>query len=263
MARLSMSGIWDETTGFLAREKGLVFPLGLATFGLGLLITMFGLPQSSGSEPVPPGPWMFWLLPALILATVGYLSVSAITLMPNISVREALGVAMARLPTALLLTLILLLAMMGIFVVAGLLLALVGGPAGWSAERAAMASIVIAAPFIVWVSIRLITLWPLLIDRSPGAMAAIRESFRLTGGHGLKIAGVVLLAGSAYLLATGVAQIAGGSVFLLLGRAIGDAAVGRLLTDILVAAVAGLLATVWSVFVALLYRRLAGSSNGI
>jgi hypothetical protein len=36
-----------------------------------------------------------------------------------------------------------------------------------------------------------------------------------------------------------------------------------LLTDILVAAVAGLLATVWSVFVALLYRRLAGSSNGI
>jgi membrane-anchored glycerophosphoryl diester phosphodiesterase (GDPDase) len=122
---------------------------------------------------------------------------------------------------------------------------------------------VIAAPFIVWVSMRLITLWPLLIDRNPGAMAAIRESFRLTGGHGLKIAGVVLLAGSAYLLATGVAQIAGGSVFLLLGRAIGDAAVGRLLTDIVVAAVAGLLATVWSVFVALLYRRLAGSSNGI
>jgi hypothetical protein len=260
MARLSMSDVWDETRGFLRREKGLVFPLGFATFGIAMLL--LGLAAPEGSGQTAPGSWMIWMIPGFVLVTIGYLAVSAIVLLPNISVREALGVAMARLPAAVLLTVMLLAAVLLLLVMAAAIVGVLGTGFGWTMQRAAVASLIIAVIPIFWVAIRLIALWPLLVDRAPGAVEAVGRSFALTAGHAGRITGLLLMAGATYLLATGVAQLVGGSLFILIGRAIGSPGVGHMLSAILVAAVGGVLSTVWAVFVALLYRRLAGSSNG-
>ena len=259
MARLSMSDIWDETTAFLRREKGLLFPLGFATFGVALLL--LGVVAPADGQP-RPGPWMIWMLPGFLLVTIGYLAVSAVVLLPNISVREALSVATARLPAAVLLTIMLVGAMLLLLVLATMIVGVIGAGLGWTMERAAIASLVMALIPLFWGAIRLIVLWPAMVDRSPGPMDSIGRSLVLTAGHARRIAGMVLLAGVTYLLLTGVAQFVGGSFFILIGRAIGLPELGHTLNAILVAAVGALLATIWSVFVALLYRRLSGSSNG-
>lgn len=262
MPRLSMSEVWDETKAFLAREKALVLPLGFATFGIALLMLGLAAPQGRPGAAMPAGPWMLWLLPGLLLITIGYLAISAIVLLPNISVREAIGRAMARLPSAVLITGMLLGAMLLLVTVAAMIVGLFGASLGWSMERAAMASLAVALIPMFWLSIRLILLWPLLVDRGLAPMDMIRGSFALTEGHTARIGALLVLVAMVYMLGTGVARIAGGSIFLLIGRVLGNPELGHLLTTILVAAVGGALATVWSLFVALLYRRLAGAGNG-
>lgn len=259
MARLSMSDIWDETTAFLRREKGLLFPLGFATFGMALLL--IGIAAPEGGQP-SPGPWMIWMLPGFLLVTTGYLAISAVVLLPNISVREALGVATSRLPAAVLLTIILVGAMLLLLVIATMTVGVIGAGLGWAMERAAIASVIIALIPLFWAAIRLVVLWPAMVDRSPGPMDSITRSLALTAGHARRIGGMLLLAGLTYLLLTGVAQLIGGTLFILIGRAIGLPELGDTLNAILVAAVGASLATIWSVFIAFLYRRLSASSNG-
>lgn len=261
MARLSMSDIWDETRAFLAREKALILPLGFATFGLALLLLALAAPAEAAAQ-AKPGLWMLWLVPGFLLITIGYLAVSAIVLTPNISVGESLGVAMKRLPSAISLTFLMVGAMLLLLIISIMLFGVVGAQTGMSLERAAIASVVVALVPMFWLSIRLIIVWPLLVVHDAGPADAIRRSFALTAGNALPIAGILLLFGMVYLLTTGVAQIAGGSVFLLIGRAIGMPHIGHSLAGVLVAGVGGLLATMWTLFLALLYRRLAGSSNG-
>lgn len=261
MPMLSMSDIWDETKAFLAREKALVLPLGLATFGIALLLLGLAAPQGARGAQVPAGLWMLWLIPGFLLVTIGYLATSAIVLLPNISVREALQRAFARLPAAVMLTGLLVAAMVLLLTVAAMIVGVLGAMLGWTMERAAVASLAIALIPIFWASIRLVVLWPLLVARGPRPLDAIGQSFELTAGHAARIGGVLVLAALAYMFGTGVAQLAGGTVFLLIARMLGSPQLGDLLTAILVAGVGGLLATMWSVFVALLYRRLSSSKG--
>ena len=261
MARLSMSDIWDETRAFLAREKALILPLGFATFGLALLLLAMAAPAEASAQ-TRPGIWMLWFVPGFMLITTGYLAVSAIALTPNISVGESLGVAMKRLPSAIALTCLMMGAMLLVLTISVMLIGVVGAATGMTLERAAVASVVVALVPIFWLSIRLLLVWPLLVVRGGGPADAMRRSFALTAGNALPIAGMLLLFGMTYLLTTGVAQIAGGSVFLLIGRAIGLPGLGHGIAAVLVAGVGGLLATVWTLFLALLYRRLEGSRSG-
>lgn len=261
MPQLSMSEVWDETKMFLAREKALVLPVGFATFGIALMLTGVAAPERNPGEPMQAGPWMLWLLPALLLITIGYLAISAIVLVPNVSVREAISRAMARLPSALLATGLLIGVMLLAMTLAAMIMAVIGAGLGWTMEQAAMVSLAVALIPMFWLSIRMILLWPLLVDYGSGPVDTIRTSFALTAGHSARIGGLLLLAAMIYLLGTGVTEIAGGSVFLLLGRLIGDPGLGRTLTAILVAAVGAGLATLWSLYIALLYRRLASGSG--
>lgn len=262
MARLSMSDIWDETALFLRRERGLLFPLGYATFGISLLLLGVAAPEGGGAA-ARPGAWLIWMVPGFLLVTIGYLAISAIVLLPNISVREAIGLAVSRLPSAIMVSFILFGAMLLLLLLATMIMGAIGVGLNWTMEQAAVASLFIAFIPLFWAAVRLIPLWPLLAHKAVGPMDAVSRSLALTSGHGWRIAGPVLLAGATYLLATGVAQLAGGSVFVLFGQAVGNPGVGRLLSAIFVAAVGATLLTIWSVFVALLYRRLAGSSNGM
>jgi hypothetical protein len=256
MARLAFSVVWDETVAFVRREGALILPVGFATFGIGLLLSSLGGPAAPPGA-IPSVASLLWQLPMLVLAPIGWLAISAMTLRAGLSVSEALRLAFARLGTAILATGFIFAGLMLLFISCALIMLLIGIVAGWGQQQiATMLTALMVGP-IVWLSVRLIALCPLLVSRNLAAGELIRESFRVTRGHALQITGVVVLNALALLLAVGLVEVAAGSLFLLIGSIVGSATLGVTLTNIAVAAVVSVISTVWTVFVALLYRRMA------
>lgn len=260
MARLSLSDIWVETRGFLQREGGLVFPLGLATIGIGMLVTNLIVPDPVAGQ-IAPGGWMVGLIPVLVLFLIGIIAISAITLTPGISVREAIRRGFARLGTAIALLLIFMAAATLLIILFSIVAVAVGVGLGWSMQQSTVLAVVLAVLPMIWLWARLIPLGPLIADRNLGPVASARASYRLTAGAFGRLAAFLILSWMLYILFTSAVQFAGGSIFLLLGRLIGSPGLGHTLTAILVSLVGAALGTVWTVFVALLYRRLAGSAS--
>lgn len=256
MARLAFSEIWDETVAFARREGALIFPVGFATFGIGLLLSSFGGPVTEAGK-LPSAASLIWQLPMLLLAPVGWLAISAMALRAGLSVREALRLAVARLGTAILATGFVFAGLMLMFVTFAVVMLLIGIVAGWGQQRTAMMLTAVMIAPIIWLSVRLIALCPLLVSRNLAAGELIRESFRITRGHALQISGAVVLNALVLILAVGLVEVAAGSLFLLIGRIAGSATLGVTLTNVAVAGVVSIISAVWTVFVALLYRRMA------
>lgn len=261
MARLSMSDIWGDARAFLRAELPLLLPIAFATFGVAMLGLILVVPPPVENQ-LPPGPWMFWLIPLLVLNLIGMLAVTVLTLTPHITVREAIATAMARLPTGLL-------AMMIWFFLQSVLLLLVGIVAqieasltGKIGPLASVANLVVLG-VLIWLSVRLLPLWPVVVDRHGRAVPALRESFALTKGYGWRLLLVSALAAVAAGLVILATVFAGGSVLTLLGHAAGAPDVAAVLRAVLFAAVLAVVILIWVVFLACLYRRLQGSSSGI
>src|SRR3546814_9790977 len=139
MSNLSLSSVSDDTGAFFRREAGLVMTVAFATFGLGLLLVELMTPDPAAGGQVTPGNWMLWLVPAALLGIVGQLTISLLVLTPGTSVREAMGAGLRRLPTVLLVTLVL-------GLVAGIAIALFTVVGGAIAVVAGMAVGVATAP---------------------------------------------------------------------------------------------------------------------
>lgn len=255
MARLTYSEVWDETIAFVRREGGLLFPVGFATFGIGVLIASLGPPATPGV--MPSGAALLWQVPMLLLAPIGWLAISAMALRSGLSVLEALRLAVGRLGTAILATGFIFGGLMLLFLSCALVMLLIGTVAGWGQEQTAIMLTALMVGPILWLSVRLIALCPLLVSRNLAAGELIRESFRITRGHALQITGAVVLNALVLLMAVGVVEIAAGSLFLLIGRIAGSATLGVTLTNVAVAGAVSIVSAVWTVFVALLYRRMA------
>ena len=110
---------------------------------------------------------------------------------------------------------------------------------------------------LAWLSVRLLPIWPMVIDRVLPPSAALRRSFALTRGHGALLFGVVLLALVAAALIGAALLFAGGATLMIVGKALGGDRLGALLVAILLAAIVSVAATMWAVFVAFLYRQLS------
>lgn len=263
MARLSISDVWDDTRAFVAREHALLLPVALASFGAASLILALAVPAPPpGQAMAEPGAWALWLIPALLLVLVGNLAICVLALRGGVSVGEALAIAIRRLPAAagamLLLGLLVGAAALATLLFCTLLLGAMGQ--SWDAI-AALSTLPMLAPAL-WLTARMMPAVPMLVAEPVGAVAALRRAFAMTRGHGLKLVAVTLIYGAFYLLVTSLVQVVGGSLLLLLGRALGAPAAGALAAAVLVAAAGTVLAGGWSAFGAYVYRRL-GSTIGI
>lgn len=261
MPSLSLSDLFDETRRFVAAEFGLLFPLGLATFGAAALIFALVAPQQAMGPhmamQMQAAPWMWWLIPIFGLVLVGYLSASLLALRPKLSVAEALAGAVRRLPFAVALLLILVAIATMIVVGASAAGVAVGALAGFGAAQAATLGLMLALPVLAWFGVKITLLWPVLAAGGQGPLDTLRQTLALSKGQFGKLA--LLLVGNMllYLLLAAILQMAGGSVLLLVARLAGAVAQGPLLVAVLMAAFNAAYMTAWAVLLARAYVKLA------
>jgi hypothetical protein len=255
MARVSFTEVWDQTRAFVASELSLLAPVALTCFAVPLLLLSMVMPQApSVDTPPPPGTWMIWPVPLFIIEVFGWLTLVALALVPAISVGEAMRRALTRLPAAL--------GVMAVLAVAGFILLIALGVVATSVsvlagsgKNATMSFTIVLLISAMLVAItRLSVLWPTVVDGHGGPIRSLRRALQLTTGEFWHLLGLLLLAATISALLSLTAQLAGGSVMLLLGRIVHSEALGRSLALALNAIVVGLWQMVTVIFVAFLYR---------
>jgi hypothetical protein len=260
MSSFSIDGVWEETIAFLRRESGLILPLAMATFGLGTIMlgftTQSGQP-ASGAAAVAMSPRILWFIPAMLLTVLGNMAISLLVLRPQSTVGESLRTAVGRIPVAIGIGMLAALAGFVLFIVAVLFATLVGvlWPAG-QALRLNGVVVLITLP-LLWLTIRLLVMWPLVADGALGPVATLRRSFALTRGHAFRAFLVIMIFGALYVSLISISQIALLPVTRLLGMATGQPELLKLVSDLVTAFIGSVLMMGWTVYVAFTYLRLS------
>lgn len=262
MSRVSYTDVWDQARAFVATELSLLAPVALTCFAVPTLLLSIVMPQpKSLGSPVPDGPWMFWLLPILLFNVFGSMTLVGMSLVPAISVGEAMRRALARLPIALAVIGLLMVVLLFMSAIVGIVASIVSMVAGWNETGALSLTTTLLFLGSVVIAVRMAVLWPTVVDRPDGPVAALRRSLRLTTGSFWHLFGLLLLALGITALLTLTAQLAGGSMMLLLGRLVGNEALGMGLAKALNAVVLGLWLMVIVVYTAFLYRAFASADT--
>ncbi|MGC4250411.1 MAG: hypothetical protein QM605_02800 [Sphingobium sp.] len=259
MAALSIGKAWEDSLAFIRREGSLLFPVALLFLSVPMAILQLMIPpdymqmapgQTLASLPPLPGTVKLAMIVGGIVMLIGSLAISALALRPGISVAEALRLAVGRLPAVLGASLIvgagLLFILFAAAMIGGLLSVAIGKAGG-----VALAAIVMLAGMI-YVSTRMLPLSAVIIDRRPGVIAALRETFALTRGQVGRLAVFLIVAVIVIL----VIQIAVQSIFGILGTLTLGREAGRSIGDIAVALAAGAANVYLMVITARIYRQL-------
>lgn len=262
--------VWDSTTAVLAGRAGLLTPIALAAFVLPSAVQsavrLFGGP-SPGSAALSA----LVGLGALVANLWGQLADIAVASDPETIRAEAGSAALARLPKALLVVLVLAAGAVLLAVPTVLALVLTGydltaaaayrgvGPMPPVAPAAASFVLLYGIALVVgliWLSARLFLTNAVILNERRG-IGALGRSMALTRGLTWKLIGVALLFGIVFLVALLAVQSVVGLVFRLMLGADNRA------TALFLAAVAGALltaafTTVVQVFAARLYAAVTG-----
>lgn len=210
--------------------------------------TLAGLQAFSAALPAW---WTPLLLAMLLVGAIGAMVLMALSLIPRISVGEAILLALRRLP-----------AWLGIGLIAGAALflalllvsaALLRGGSGGQALSILLAFLGIAAELLL-----LLLLLPLIVVRPVGPLAAIVEGWRVYRGALLRVGGGLLLFAVGTWVMSLALQVSLGSLLLVAARAAGQPQLGQTLAALLASLVT---AFGWSGFYLLLaafYRQRAG-----
>jgi membrane-anchored glycerophosphoryl diester phosphodiesterase (GDPDase) len=257
---ISMSAIWDESAALIRRESHLLVPVALATVGIGAVISGLTQPETPAAGIGAMGILGFMI--GNILSLIGNLALMALALMPGMSVRESLHLAITRLPKMLGIVIIFFLALLVLMLPIVIILKMSGAPisANMRPEELPGMAILLAlmvSAALLYVSARLLTLTAVVIDRNPPAVDAIKSSFASTQGIAAKIVGVVLLFFVVTLVISGAVASIAGIVFGMLGKAVGAPLLGVGLTVLITGMVSALFSIVSTVFSAMLYRKLS------
>lgn len=263
MATMSIGKAWEETVAFVAREASLLFPVVLLFVALpGLILqemtppelqAWFAKPNMDAIPAMPPGFGLAMLLTA-ILIWFGSLTLFALALRPGISVGEALRLSLTRLPvllgTAALVVVALIVGVVAIALVGGLVASLskaAGALIGLVAGAAAVGG-------MIYASIRLMLLNPVVIDGRTGVLDSLRRAWALTRGHFWRLLGFLIV----IMLLSAVAASAAQLIFGLLGSLVGGPEGARLAGGIAGAIVSSIVQVYMLVMLARLYRQAAG-----
>ncbi|MDB5714646.1 MAG: hypothetical protein JWO15_2043 [Sphingomonadales bacterium] len=256
---ISMNVVWEDTVGFIRREAGLVVPLALATLLVGDVANTLVDPGVAGMQPNPMLSLLTFL--AVLWTIVGQLAIIALVLRPGSSVGEALLLAIRRLPTLIGAALLVGIAATLILIPAVIAFLQSGVDPANPASFALLPGwvslyLLVFACVAVWLSLRLSTLNPLIVDKQPGVIAALKTAFAMTRGVIARLILAALIYFALTILLTKAVQFVLGSVFELLGRAVGSPFVATALTALATGTVSAAMSMVAAVFLAMLYRRL-------
>ncbi|EQB31608.1 glycerophosphoryl diester phosphodiesterase membrane domain-containing protein [Sphingobium ummariense] len=257
MTAMSIGKAWEEAVAFVRRESTLLFPVALLFVALpGVILQEMTPPQlaqwtmTEGQANLPAVPGSFWaaMLIGVVVIWFGSLTLFALALRPGISVGEALRLGLARLPvllgTALLVGAIFVAIIIAVSVVAAVI-AVGSKPLGTGLALLGIGGLILFA------SVRLVLLNPVVIDGHEGVVASLRTSWALTRGHFWRLFGFLFV----LTLLSAIAATAAQSVFGLIGGLVGGTGAARLIGGIAAAAVSTVVQVYMLVMLARLYRQ--------
>lgn len=248
MVSVSVGRAWTEASAFVKREAGLLFPVALLFVSIPFaLITQLipadirqalTMPRTDMAMPEVSGGAILGVMLAMVIALMGGLALYALALRPGISVGEALQRAVRRFPVLL---------GVGLCVAVAFLVPL---------TFVALASPVLARTMAIFggffLSVRLLTLNAVIVDRNLGIIASLKTAWASTAGNFMRLLGFVFVLGGVTVFAEVVAQM----LFGLAGFLIGGREAGTAGADIGTSFVLGVAQIYSSAMVARMYRQL-------
>ena len=222
MSSLSIGKAWDEAKEALQANRKLIIPVALGLVLLPAVIVSMVEPQVPPGEQPPAGPWMLVALVMVVVMMIGQLSIVLMVNGWRGSVGEAIGQAARRTPTFILSVLSYLVPVILIF---SATLAIVGvgtsdgGQVDWANfSSAGWTVLLLCFVILIYFSIRLMPLTPVIAIETIGPVAALKRSFALTAGHFWRLLGFVAMLAIGFLIvALTVGAVIGALVTLVAG----------------------------------------------
>ncbi|WP_221794800.1 hypothetical protein [Aquisediminimonas sediminicola] len=259
---MDLNPAFDDSMAFIRREYRLILPVAVSTMGLAILLLGLVIPPISADGQFPPGPWLWWLIPVGFMTGVGTLGLSALRLFPGLSVGEALRHGLRNvIPLLLVLFATLVLLLFALSVLGVVLMMLLGS----APEAAVIEAMIFGMPLTLYLGARMSLASCALIARHPHEtpIKAIKRGIAMTKGHSWRIALIMMAGFFVYLFMLFTLTAVFGSLFLLLGKLIGDPAFGETLTRLLITFYVSVFFASFTILLASIYQRLSARSNGI
>lgn len=264
MAELSISRAWDGAKATIASDGRLIAIVAAALIALPGLITGVASPGAGASDrSLMSG---IIILVASLIAVVGQLAIIRLALGSAVSVGEAIGHGLRRLPIYI---------VAGLLIAIGLLVAIIpvalvlyasgvpleAGNAGVIRSPVGMVAVLAFLALVIFVGVRMLMTSPVASEEGVGPVAILRRSWQLTAGHWWRLFGFLML----FLIGIGVAMAAISWIVSSLALALfgpiepmsASALLVALVDSIVNAAVTALLA----VMLARIYAELAGRES--
>jgi len=223
MSSLSIGRAWDEAKAALLANRKLIVPVALGLILLPAVVVSMVEPRVPPGEQPPAGPWMLIALLMVIVMVVGQLAIVLLVNGWRGSVGEAIGKAFRRTPTFIVAALAYLVPVILIFSVL-LGFAGIGTTASGQLDMANFNSLgwLLSMLFLLallFVSVRLLPLLPVVASEGIGAIGALKRSYALTSGQFWRLFSFLLMLMLAFLiLALTVGAVFGSLVQLTLGE---------------------------------------------
>lgn len=263
MKQVSVEQAFQWAQRFAAREWRLMLPVALALIAFPSLFGGLLAPQGmqvpladlqAGRATVPPLGLLLAFV-VLLLNSIGQLTLVAMALVPRISVREALALALWRLGTLISAGLIMAcLVLLGALAV-GILLTLSG--IDIRAQQGLLLGVIMGCSLFLF--IRLSVLGPLIVDHAIGPVAALRRAWTLTRGTFWRMLAAIGIYSVGATVVVFAFSYAFGTVIALTAKLAGQPEVGIALAELVTSVVRALAAIGLQLLLVALYRQLAGS----
>lgn len=261
MAIISIGKAWEETLAFVKREGALLFPVALVFLALPAVVLQLVAPEQmhpmaemgkgSGARQLPPS-FVFSMLLVILIGLLGMLAIYALALRPGISVAEALRLAVRRMPVLMGSMALLLAGFALLFIILSLVGALFIPAMG--TEGAMSVVLLLAAPLLLFVTVRLLLLYAVLLNEPVGPADAIRRGWALTTGQFWKLFAFVM----ALVVLALIVQLVSRSLFGIAGGLIGGSSLATLFAGLAVAVVNAVIQVYYLVMTCRIYRQLGG-----
>lgn len=259
MASLSVGTAWNETTAFVKREGGLLFPIALALIALPSILIQWLTPTAAPGESPPLGLWTWLFLPAMVVTLLGSLAIVILALRRETLVGAALATAGRRLLPLFGTLILLVLMMVAIVIPLAIIGALVGGTAQpvTPGSPAVTLTVIFAMVAILLLSIRFLLVNQVAAATDLGPIAILKRSWALTRGHFWKLFGLLVLVGIVLLVLALAVTAVGGILVTLLTGSTQPGSLGTFLVLVLLGLLNGIFTVYLLVLLTRVYEQLA------
>jgi len=268
---LSIEDAFQWTQRFAVREWKLLLPVAFAFIAVPQLAFNLLVPPALAAaiakgnfqlvaQSIQGTPWvMLGAMAVQLFGLAGALSIAALALVPRISVREAITLALQRLFVLVAVFILF------FFAAAAAIVVIAGGLQLMRLDTLTQNTLLLGIMFglvaVLWM--RLIVLAAVIVASRAGPIAAIRLAWELTTGAFWRILGCMLIYAIGAQVVVLASTFAIGTIFVLACSAAGVPALGPVLSLVYVALINAVFWAGFHTLAVAIYRQLGGSIRGV